>query len=178
MTPTPRPEEKKRILRARAKLLAREFGARERSRDGLEVVEFLLANERYGIESSCVREVYVMKELARVPCTPPFVLGITSVRGKVLSVIDIKKFFDLPETGLGDRDRIIIVETGAMKVGILADAVRGLRFVPLEDIQSSLPTLTGVRREYLKGITADRLAILDAEKLLNDEKIVIHEEVI
>jgi purine-binding chemotaxis protein CheW len=63
----------------------------------IEVVEFLLAHEKYGIESKCVREVYPLKELTPVPCTPSFVRSIINVRGKILSVIDIKKFFELPE---------------------------------------------------------------------------------
>jgi purine-binding chemotaxis protein CheW len=170
-------EEKRRILKARAKALARETETEERSKDFMEVVEFVLANETYGIESSFVREVYMMKELTPVPCTPGFVLGITNVRGQILSVFDIKKFFNLTETGLGDRDRILVVEAGEIKLGLLADAVQGVRSIPLEDIQSSLPTLVGIRQEYLKGITRDRTVILDAEKLLGDRKLVIHEEV-
>ncbi|MEW6614370.1 MAG: chemotaxis protein CheW [Thermodesulfobacteriota bacterium] len=169
--------EKKKILNARAKALARESEEQERSQDYLEVVEATLANERYGIESHYVREVYSMKELTPLPCTPPFVLGITNVRGKIISVIDIKKFFDLPETGLGDRDRIIIVEAGEIELGILADAVHGVRHIPVEDIQPSLPTLTGIREEYLRGVANDQTVILDMNKLLTDTKIVVHEEV-
>jgi purine-binding chemotaxis protein CheW len=45
------------------------------------------------------------------------------------------------------------------------------------DIQPSLPTLTGVREAYLKGVTAKRTVILDAEKLLADEKIIVQEQV-
>ena len=40
----------------------------------------------------------------------------------------------------------------------------------------SLPTLTGVREQYLKGVTAECLVILDGEKLLSDSKMVVHEE--
>lgn len=169
--------EKKKVLKARARALAREPETKEKPQDYLEVVEFILANERYGIESSYVREVYLVKELTPMPCTPPFVLGIASIRGQIMSVIDIKKFFDLPETGLGDRDRIIIAKAGEMELGILVDAVLGVRSIPLGDIQPSLPTLTGIREEYLKGVTGDRVVILAAEKLLGDKKLIIHEEV-
>jgi purine-binding chemotaxis protein CheW len=169
--------EKKEVLNARAKALAREPDTQEKPQDFLKIVEFTLANEIYGIESPYVREVYLMKELTPLPCTPPFVLGITNVRGKIISVIDIKKFFDLPETGLGDRDRIIIVEAGEIELGILADALHGVRHIPVEDIQPSLPTLTGIREEYLRCVTNDRRVILDMNKLLTDTRIVVHEEV-
>jgi purine-binding chemotaxis protein CheW len=171
------PEEKRKILKVRAEALAREPVVQEKPQNYLEVVEFLLANERYGIESSYIREVYLMKELTPVPSTPAFVLGITSVRGRILSVIDVKKFFDLPERGLGDLNRIIIIESNEMELCILADVVMGVRSIPLDEIQPSLPNLTGIRQEYLRGITKDQVVILDMEKFLSDKKIVVHEEI-
>lgn len=63
-----------------------------------------------------------------------------------------------------------------MEVGILADTIHGVRRIPLGDLQPSLPTLTGVRAEYLKGITGGRLIVLDADKLLSDPKNVVQEE--
>ncbi len=174
---TPSPEEKKQILRARAKALAREPEGEGAAQEALEIVEFLLAYERYGIESSYVREVYPLKAFTPLPCTPPFVLGIINVRGQILSVIDIKKVFDLPEKGLTDLNKVIILRGEKMEFGILADAILGVRSIPLEKIQPSLPTLTGIREEYLKGVTGERVVILDAEKLLSDKKILVHEEV-
>ena len=65
----PSPDERKRILRARAELLARQPGE-EQVGETLEVVEFMLADERYGIESNFVREVYPLKDYTPLPCTP------------------------------------------------------------------------------------------------------------
>ena len=173
----PTPEEKKKILRARAQALARELQRSEEAEGYLEVVEFLLAQERYGIESCHVREVYPLRELTRLPCTPPFVLGIISLRGQILPVIDIKKFFDLPEKGLTDLNKVIVVRTDEIVLGILADLIVGLRSISLADLQPSLPTLTGIRAEYLRGVTRDRLAVLDVRKILSDQNIFVHEEV-
>jgi purine-binding chemotaxis protein CheW len=44
-------------------------------------------------------------------------------------------------------------------------------------VQPSLPTLTGIREEYLKGVTKERLTILDGKKLLSDKNIIVHEEI-
>jgi purine-binding chemotaxis protein CheW len=170
-------EEKKKILKERAKALAREPEAEEAAPGDLEVVEFLLAYERYGLESPSVREVYPLKDFTPLPCTPPFVLGIINVRGRALSVIDIKKFFDLPEKGLTDLNKVIVLHDDKMELGVLADVILGVRSIPLKDIQPSLPTLTGIREEYLKGVTRDRMVILDGRKLLSDKTIIVHEEV-
>jgi purine-binding chemotaxis protein CheW len=141
----------------------------------LEVVEFLLASEHYGIELTYIREIHALSEFTPLPGTPAFVLGLTNVRGQILSVIDIKKLFDLPEKGLTDLNKVIVVRTNQMELGILADAVLGVRSIALKEFQTSLPTLTGIRAEYLKGITKDPLVVLDIDKILCDEKIVVND---
>ena len=172
----PPPEARSNILKARAQALAQEPESATET-EHIEIVVFLLAYETYGIETAYVREVYPLKDLTPLPCTPPFVMGIINVRGQVLSVIDVKKFFELPEQGLIDLNKVIILSDKVMEFGILADAIVGVRNIPLEEIQPSLPTLTGIREVYLRGITTERLVILDAAKLLTDSNIVVHEEV-
>ena len=171
------PEETKRVLEARARVLAREVEAEPEATDRIEVIEFIVAHERYAFESAYVREIYPLNELTPLPCTPPFVLGIVNVRGQILSVIDIKKFFDLPDKGLTDLNKVIVLRSESMEFGVLADLIAGTRAVPVRELQPSLPTLTGIREEYLRGVTADRTVILDAGKLLSDKKIVVHEQV-
>ena len=174
---TPGTDETARILRERALALALEPGAAQTQESGLEVIEFALAHEHYAIESSHVREVYPLENLTPLPCTPAFVLGIVNLRGEIVSVIDLRKFFDLPQTGLPDLNKVIVLESASMVFGILADVIHGVRRIPLDEIQPSLPTLTGIREKYLKGITAQRTVVLDAAKLLADEDIVVQQQV-
>ena len=169
-------EEKKKILKARAKALAREPEVDKDGQEQLEIVEFLLADERYAIESSFVHEVYPLKELTPLPGTPLFVAGIINVRGQIVSVVDLKKFFDLPAKGLTDLNTVIILSDGHMQFGLLADAVAGVRRIPLLEMQPPLPTLTGIRQEYLQGVTGQRLVILDAAKILADPRVIVREE--
>jgi purine-binding chemotaxis protein CheW len=173
----PSPEQTQRILKARALALAAEPTPAEAADEYVEIVEFILAHERYAVESIHVREVYPLENLTPLPCTPGFVLGIVNVRGEILSVIDLKKFFELPEKGLTDLNKVIVLQSANMLFGILADAIVGIRRIPLTDIQPSLPTLTGVRENYLRGVTAERLVVLDADRLLTDEGIVVREQV-
>ena len=173
---TPGIDDKKRLLKERARTLAQEDVEVYAGLQYLEVVEFRLAGEVYGIETSYIREVYPLKELVPIPGTPPFFLGITSVRGQILSVIDIKRFFDLPDKGLTELDKVVIVRSGEVELGIRADVVLGMRSIPRGDIQPSLPTLIGVRDKYLRGVTKDAVIILDIQKLLADENLIVHAE--
>lgn len=173
----PTPAETQRILKTRAQALAQEPEPAEAAGERIEVVEFLLAHECYALESRYVREVYPLENLTPLPCTPAFVLGIVNLRGEILSVIDLKKFFELPEQGLTDLNKVIVLQSGNMLFGVLADAILGVRSIARTKIQSSLPTLTGIRADYLTGVTKERVAILDAAKLLSDRKLVVQEEV-
>lgn len=168
-------KDKGAILKARARVLAQETEEAGAAREFLDIIEFSLAAETYGIESAFVREVYPLKDFTPLPGAPPFVLGIVNVRGQILSVIDLKKFFNLPEKGLGQLNKVIIIRNGLMEFGILADAVLNARPIPLETIQAPPPTVTGIGAGYLKGVTGGRMIILDAEKILGDEKIIVRQ---
>jgi len=169
----PPPERSARILAERARQLAREPAMQDETAEKLHLVEFFLAYEEYGIETSYVREIYPLVDLTPLPGTPPFVLGIANVRGQFVSVIDIKRFFDLPDRGLTNLNQLIIVRNGEIELGILADEVLGVRSVRREELQPPLPTMTGIRAEYLRGITGGRLAVLDIEHILEDRRILI-----
>lgn len=173
----PDAEETRRILKRRAQALARETEATAADGERIEAVEFVLAQERYALESRYVRDVCPLEQLTPIPCTPAFVLGVFNLRGEVLSVIDIKQFFDLPGKGLTDLNKVVVLESGAMRFGILADAIVGVHRIARSEIQPSLPTLTGIREEYLLGVTPDRTVVLDAERLLTAESIVLNEQV-
>ena len=164
------------ILHARAQALARPPAHAPEAGTLIEVLEFRLAQERYAVEARYVHEVHPLKELTPLPCTPAFVLGIVNVRGRILAVLDLKKFFDLPEQGLTDLHRIIVVRDRDLEFGLLADVVVGVRSIPAESLQASLPTLTGIRADYLKGVTAEHLVVLDLARILADPKIIVQDE--
>ena len=169
--------EVERLLRARAQALARAPQSAPAAGTMLELLEFRLASERYALETRHVQEVHPLRELTPLPGTPPFILGIVNVRGRILPVLDLKKFFDLPERGLTDLHRIILVRGHGLELGLLADVIVGVRSVAAESLQPSLPTLTGIRADYLKGVSEERLVVLDLDRLLSDPKIIVHEDV-
>ncbi len=169
--------ETERILRARAQALARPPSPVPAPSTMLELLEFRLASERYALETRHVQDVHPLRELTPLPCTPPFVLGIVNIRGRILPVLDLKKFFELPEQGLTDLHRIILVRGNDLELGLLADVIVGVRRVAADSLQPPLPTLIGIRADYLKGIGEERLVVLDLDRILSDPKIIVHEEV-
>ena len=173
--PTLAPEETSAILKARALVLA-EVPPVEKDSADLEVLEFRLAGESYAIKSQFVKEVYPLSEYTPIPGTPDFIMGIMSVRGQILSIMDLGRFFKLPAQGNAAPTRVLIAQAGEMEVALPVDEIEGVRPLPLEDIQNVLPTLTGGAAAYLQGVTRGRLILLDIAKLLSNSKIIVNEE--
>jgi len=172
------PEEKRLVLKARAKALSVDTKDETARKEFVDIVVFTLATETYGIESTFIREVYPLKDFTILPGTPAYVVGIMNVRGQIMAVIDLKKFFNLPEKGLGELNKVIIIRNDRMEFGVLADVVEGTMSVAIEDILEAPLTVMGIGEKYLKGVTKGQIVVLDAESLLNDEKIIVNQEVI
>jgi purine-binding chemotaxis protein CheW len=157
-------KELQSLLKMRAVAMAKEAGQKKKILTIMEVIEFTLATESYGIESAFVRKVYPLKDYTPLPGVPSFILGL-------------KKLFNLPDKGLGELSKVIILNNEKMEFGILADEVNRTKVIYLEELLPVPPTVTGIGEEYLKGVTKDRLIILNTEKLLMDKNIIVDDKV-
>ena len=168
-------EETLKILKARAGLLARKPSQQEQPPgDMLSVTEFLLAHERYALEFRFIREVCPLKELLPLPCAPPFMLGIMNHRGQILSVIDFKRYAGIPFKGITELNRVVILKSGDIEVGILTDEVLGTRNLSLLERQRQ-PFQTGILAHFIMGIAPDGCIVLDGGKIVADRKLVVEE---
>ena len=170
------PEKIQEILQARAREI-RAVGSQEDEGELLEILEFTLGKGRYAFPLQWVSEVCRADEITEIPGTPAFVKGVVNVRSRIYSVIDLNVLLALPvepETvsDLAD-DLLLILTSSEMEFAVCIDGLGGVRSLPLKRFQAGLPTLEGTQAEYFKGVTSDRLVLLDAEKLLNDKNMVI-----
>ena len=83
----------------------------------LEILEFTLGHERYAFASTYVREVFSLTEITPLPGLPSHVLGVVNVRGRILSVMDIRRLLDFPNVGLTNLNKAIILHNGEMEAG-------------------------------------------------------------
>jgi len=160
------------ILHARAQQLAR-VPVAPGSGEQIELLEFALDNERYAFRSSQVHDVQPLKELTPLPCTPPFLRGLVNVHGRLVAVIDLKRFFGLPERGITDLHRVLLLRKGEVEIGLLSDTVEGVHAIDSDQIQPPLMTLEGIAAKYVMGVTPERLVVLDADAILDDPGLVV-----
>jgi purine-binding chemotaxis protein CheW len=167
---------RRKVLRERAEQLARPIEHDEHEGERLRVLEFTLANERYAIDASAVREVYSLKDITPVPGAPAYIIGVISVRGRIVSVMDLGRLFETVQRDADVFTMAIVVRSPRMEFAILADEVHGIEAIPVSRLQASMPTLTGARKKYLRGVTPERVAVLDAQRLLADDALIVRQE--
>jgi purine-binding chemotaxis protein CheW len=168
-----RVEEK---LRERARSLAQVPETDIDYADVLEAVEFTLSGERYALGVEHISESLPLREFTRVPGTPSFVVGIVNVRGQIISLIDLRTLLEVPDSGLSDQNRIIVLRSREMEFGILADRITGSVVLPRAALQPPPQTLSEINRDVIIGVTPDRLIVLDGARFLIDPRLVFNEE--
>jgi purine-binding chemotaxis protein CheW len=127
----------------------------------VELLSFRLGGEVYAVLVADVREVLKTYHLTTVPNTPHYILGVMSLRGAMLPIIDLCKRFGLAPAANDEKSRIVVVSSTDEEVGLLVDQVTGV-FRVLPDEIKPVPENLEQGAEFLRGIvrTADRLHIL------------------
>lgn len=157
---------------------ARKIAEPEDSASGnavLEVLKFRLAYREYAIEMNYIREVVLTGEITPVPGTPDYISGICVVRGEIISLVDLRALLSIPEKGLTDLNRVIVMTSRHLSFGILADHITGIGILELNKISSPTPGSEPVQCKYIKGVTDGFLTVLDADEFFRDPKMIIED---
>lgn len=170
-------EEVQRILRERARALARPLAEAPTPTDVVELLVFALGGERYAIEAAHVLEVVPLGELTPVPGAPAHVLGVVNHRGRILPVMDLRRLLELAGQGVTEGGRVVAVQAGGMTFGILANAVAGLIEVGADEVAPPAPALSRRGQTFVRGVTAEMVALLDLGALARDPGLLVNEEV-
>jgi purine-binding chemotaxis protein CheW len=138
-----------------------------------EVLRFQLTYRQYAIDMNYVREVILTGEITPVPGTPDFISGICAVRGQIISLVDLRALLQIPEKGLTDLNRVIVITDGKITFGILADTISGVKTIALDQVQPPRPDDMPGSNRYLKGVLGRDLFVLDAKAILSDPGIIV-----
>jgi purine-binding chemotaxis protein CheW len=134
----------------------------------LQLVTFTLDNEEYAVDILKVQEINRMKEITRVPNSPPYVEGVINLRGKVIPVVNLRKKFGLAEKDNDEQSRIMIMDIQGITMGLVVDSVSEVLRVPSDIVEPTPPMASNISTEFIKGIAKleDRLIILlDMDRL-------------
>lgn len=136
-------------------------------------VTFTLEDETYGINVMRIQEVLRYTEIAPVPGSAHYILGIINLRGNVVTVVDGRKKLQLMDVTDVQQSRIIIIEAYNQVLGLLADSVSEVIEIPESKIEISQQSADDYSNSnYIYGVSQinDKLLILmDVEKLFVNE---------
>ena len=164
------------LLQKRAHMIAGRPAETEGTSSTVMVVEFLLSPEWYAVDTSFVTEVLPLRNLTSLPGTPPFMVGIMNLRGKIISILNLKSFFNLPQKGLSAQNRVIVIKHQAMEFGIVTDDISSTRTIKLETLTKPPASLHDAGTAYIQGVTPKGLILLIAEALLTSSSIIINQK--
>jgi len=139
----------------------------------LQWVTFKLAKETYGINVMQVQEVLRYTEIAPVPGSPLYVLGIINLRGNVVTVIDTRARFGLEPADVTDNTRIVIIEAEKQVIGILVDSVAEVVYLKASEIDAAPNVGNDESAKFIQGVSnrdGELLILVDLDKLLSDDE--------
>ena len=139
----------------------------------LQWVTFMLAGEKYGINVMQVQEVLRYTEIAAVPGSPSYVLGIINLRGNVVSVIDTRNRFGLPAEEVTDHTRIVIIEADTHVVGIQVDSVAEVVYLRQSEIETAPSIGNEESAKFIQGVSHkndELLILIELDKLLTEDE--------
>lgn len=153
-------------------------GRSERRADHVsEFLAFGLSGERFGLPLGSIREILKVSPVTEVPRSKPWVLGILSVRGRITTIIDLRRRLRMPEGSRGKQNRILLVDGGDEVMGLLVDEVFQVYRLGEEEVELAA-VVAGDMSEYVLGIgrpgsaagetlgPEDILVLLDPQPLL------------
>lgn len=135
----------------------------------LHIVGFRVGTETFGVPITCVHEIVRVPDITSVPDSPAFVEGVINLRGKIVSVVDLRKRFGATNIDPHKKNRVIVVESEGKLVGLIVDAASEVLRIPNADIEPPPTVLQNSESSYVTGVGKfqNRLIILvDLKRVL------------
>ncbi|HEY74459.1 MAG: hypothetical protein DRJ03_05865 [Chloroflexi bacterium] len=192
------PEVLEQIWAERAARLSQAF-IQEDKGEQIELLLIKLGRGTYGLDARCVLTIKPANQITHVPRVPDWVTGVVNIRGHILSVLDLQRFFGLPSAeGYKPNDLepvektpfLIVVETPSMEIALLADDVLMVETMPADRVQDATGAIQSIPPEYVRGVVEHNpggaapntdnpvlVLVLDLPALLADERLIVHEEI-
>ena len=140
-----------------------------------EFLAFRMADEVYAVPIAYVKEILKLPPLTEVPRAPADVMGVISVRGRIVTVRDLRRRMRLAEAPATRRSRILLAElspeqggTGE-RVGLFVDEVLHVYRLSETEIESAANVLGGELAEYVAGIgrqAGEMIILVDLRPIL------------
>lgn len=137
----------------------------------LEIVEFTIGENNFGINVAKVKEIVPYQSVTKVPNSHPCIKGIFKPRDTIITVVDLPKYLGMSEFETEKKNMLIIANFNKLNIAFKVDGVVGIHRISWTQIEKPDQTIFGAKEGLATGIVKlnDKLImILDFEKIVVD----------
>ncbi|MBI4688371.1 MAG: protein phosphatase CheZ [Nitrospirae bacterium] len=142
----------------------------------MQYIGFVMNNSEYTIPILKVQEIINLPVVTKLPQAPPYMEGISNLRGKIVPIVNLKRLVGLTATEAGQK--AIIVSSGRITFGVLVDDITGVITIDDSAIEPAESFMSS-HIEQVEGVAKvdDKLVvILDTKKLIPVEDVSMFED--
>lgn len=138
----------------------------------LRLVCFTLGEQELAFPIESVRETIRVRPITRVFLTPPWLVGIFSLRGDIVPAVDVAPWLGMLRTAIREESRLVVLRHPTRVIGVLADTLAELRVIARAELAPPPATLAPEQAALLSGVAATStgtVRVLDAGAILASE---------
>ena len=135
----------------------------------LHIVGFQVGRETYGVPITSLHEIVRVPEITVVPDAPVYLEGVINLRGKIVSVMDLRKRFGEKQVALTKQNRILVVEHSGKLAGLIVDSASEVLKIPSADVEAAPSVFQEGGLNCVSGlgkVNGRLVVLLDMNKLL------------
>lgn len=135
----------------------------------LQLVGFRIGKETFGVPINLVHEIVRLPEITAVPDAPDYIEGVINLRGKIVSIVDLRKRFGETRIEANRKNRILVAEIDRKMVGLIVDAASEVIRLPETEIEAPPEIFQESEVKYVTGMGKFRgrlVILIDLTKIL------------
>ena len=137
---------------------------------------FNLSGKSYAILAERIIEIVQLPALYVLEKVPEYIVGLMNLRGKIISVIDLRKFLGVPVTGYSTEHQVLILKSNNKTVGIIVDSINDVVQLNRDDME---PLPYNSNEGFIRGlykVTESVVAFIDLDIIINNIETVHHDD--
>ena len=139
-----------------------------------KMITFSLAGKDYGVDIMNVKEIAKADKFTYVPNAASFVRGVYNLRGDIIPIIDLRRFFHLPTDKKSDgQENMLILRIHDGVYGTIVDKIDKVVGINSENIQPPHPIFGDINIKYINGVvekSGDLYIILDVIRIFSQKE--------
>lgn len=140
-----------RDIARRCRTQAAGLPEQQEARETWSGIGFRLGSHHFVAAMDEITEILKVPPVTRLPNVKPWVQGVANVRGRLIPVVDLDRFFETPSQESMRNRHILVIEQQEQVDGLIVDAVEGMQHFPVDEFSDAVPELPETIQALIRG---------------------------